>query len=96
MVDCNDLDLILSYAVNEAIVAENDLSHVLDRQFWHDPPRAWVVREAISSTERAISEHGCNLGCIASDEEADRVKVIKSLWRPLYLSHFAIRWRASS
>jgi hypothetical protein len=96
VVDCNDLDLISANPVNEAIVAENDLSDVLNFQFWDDPPRAWVVCEAIGRTEGAIGEHGCNLRCVASDEEADRVQVIESLWRPRYLSHFAIRWRASS
>ena len=69
--DSYDLDLVFSNAVNEAIVAENDLSDVLDVQFWHDSPRARIVYEAIRSAEDAISEHSRNLRCIASDEEAD-------------------------
>ncbi len=96
VMDCDDLDLIFSNPVNEAIVAENDLSDMLNVQLWHDSSRAWVVWEAIGGAERAIGEHSRNLRCIASDEEADRVKVIESLWRPPYLSQFAIRWRASS
>lgn len=96
VMDCNDLDLIFSNPINEAIVAENDLPDMLNVQFWHDSSRAWVVCEAVGSTECAIGEHSRNLRCVASDEEADRIKVIESLWRPRYLSHFAIRWRASS
>jgi len=96
VMDCDGLDLIFSNPVNGAIVAENDLSDMLNVQLWHDSSRAWVVCEAIGSAERAIGEHSRNLRCVASDEEADRVKVIESLWRPPYLSHFAIRWRASS
>jgi hypothetical protein len=76
VVDCNDLDLILSKAINEAIVAQDDLSDVLNVQLWHNPPRAWELCQAIGSTERAIGEHRCNLRCVASDEEADRIKVI--------------------
>jgi hypothetical protein len=77
------LDLIFSNPLNEAVVAKNDLSNILDFQFWYDSPRARKFCEAIGGVERAVSEHTSNLRCVASDKEANRFKIIESLWCPL-------------
>jgi hypothetical protein len=55
-----------------------------------------VLYKAVCGAEGAISKYCCNVGCVASDKEANGLKVIEGLYRPLYLSHLAIRWRASS
>lgn len=94
--DRHHLNLLFSNSIDDTVVAENDLPDGFNPQFWYNPPQACVLYQAVRGTEGSISKHSRNLRCVASDEEADRLKIIESLWRPPYLSHFAIRWRASS
>lgn len=94
--DRHDLDLFASDPVDDAVVSENDLPDSVTLQFWNNPPHARVLDQAVCGVEGATSKYRRNVRCVASNEEADRLKVIESLERPSYLSHFAIRWRASS
>jgi len=90
------VDFALSYPIDDAIAADDDLSDALDSQFRNDPPRARIARQSICSPEDPLGECRCQLRRVPRNEQIDRLEVIGRLRRPPYLSHFAIRCRTSS
>ncbi len=55
-----------------------------------------MVYESVCGTEGSVGEHCSYLGRVPGNEKTNRLKIIESLGRPAYFSHFAMRWRASS
>src|SRR5579859_419895 len=90
------LDSILFYAIDDAVVTDDDFPDVLAPELRNDPSRARIFGQMIGGTERAVGEYRCCLRCVSGDEQANGFEVIESLRCPLYLSHLAMRWRASS
>ncbi len=86
-----NLNLVLTDPIDQAIVAKDDLTDLLNVQFWHNPTGPWIIGQPISSPEGSLSEHSCDLRCVPGDEKADGLKVIESLWSPPYFSHLAMR-----
>lgn len=77
--DRHHLDLPLSNPIDNTVAAEKDLPDAFNLQFWHNPPHERVLHQTVSSTEGTISKHSRNLWSVASDKEADRLKIIESL-----------------
>lgn len=96
MVDRKYLDITRADSVNQTVVTKNDLSKVGVAQFRHRSPRAGKVRQPISGIKGSLSNY-CRKGRrVAGYEQADRLQIVEGLKRPSYLSHFAMRRRASS
>ena len=73
MVDSNDLDFILFWAVDEAMAAKNDFPNILDTQLRDDSPRAWMVSQPIRGMENPAGEHGRNWRGVPGNEETNRL-----------------------
>jgi hypothetical protein len=82
--------------VDDAIAAHNDLPDVLDSQLRNDSSQACKVRQLLGRAEYPVSERRGYLRGVAGNEQTDRLEIIRSLGRPPYFSHLAIRWRTSS
>jgi len=77
--DPHGLGLFFSNSIDNAVITENDLSDSFNVRFWNNSPQAWVLGKAVCGAEGAIGKYRRNLGCIAGDKEANRLKVIESL-----------------
>jgi len=91
-----DLNISRPQSVNNSIIAKKDFSIACIIYFRNDPAGLWKGRQAISRIECSLSEHHGKWRRVSRYEEANRLEIVQSLGRPLYFSHFAIRWRASS
>jgi hypothetical protein len=91
-----EVDFVLANPRNDAVIADYNLSDVTDTQFRDDSARPWIARQLVSSAKNSVGEGRRHLWRIPSNEQTDRVEVIRRLRRPPYLSHFAIRCRTSS
>ena len=96
MVHRQKVDLVLSNPIDNAITANNDFPNVLDSHLRNGPPQPWIARQSVCGVEYSVGERCGYLRSVPSNEQTDRLEVIGRLWRPPYLSHFAIRWRTSS
>ena len=90
------VDLLLTNAIDNAIAANDDLSNVLDFQLRNDPTQVWKARQSICGADDPVGERCRYLRSVPSNKGADRLQIVSRLWRPPYLTHFAIRWRTSS
>gem|GEM_PF-6938329 len=61
MVDSQHLHLVFFNPIDDAVIAENDLSNGFDIQLWYNPAKARVCRQAICGAERAIRKHSRDL-----------------------------------
>ena len=90
------VDLVVSNPVDNATAAHNDFSNVFDSQLRNNSPQAWMVRQSIRGAEYPVGEYCRQWRSVPSNEQTHRLEIIGRLWRPPYLSHFAIRSRTSS
>lgn len=79
MMDRHDWDLFFSNPRDDTVVPKNDLTDGFKPRFWDYPSRTWMLSQAVCGAEGAISKHRRDVGCVASNKEADRFKVIESL-----------------
>jgi len=95
-VNGEELHALLSKPVDNPIVADDDFPDVLDSKFGKNAARSWKFCETVRGAEDSVSEDGRQLWGVPSYEQADCLEIIRSLGRPPYFSHFAMRWRTFS
>ncbi|HEX9764153.1 MAG TPA: hypothetical protein VGA39_02620, partial [Candidatus Acidoferrales bacterium] len=96
MVQGQNVDLILLDSVDDTVATDNDFSDILVCQLWNNPPQARMSGQAVGGAEDPVGEDCREWRGVSCNEQADGLEVIGRLWRPPYLSHFAIRLRTSS
>jgi len=91
-----NVDLLLTNAIDNAVASNNDLSNVVDSQLRNHPAQVRKACQSICGADNPVGERCRHLRSVPSNESADRLQIVGRLWRPPYLTHFAIRWRTSS
>lgn len=96
MMDCENLHLLREEPIDDPITLNNKLADVLPADLRDNTTQPGKLRQTIRYAENTIGKYLRVSRSIAGNEETYRLKVIQRLVRPAYLSHFAIRRRASS
>ena len=91
-----NLDLIEKHSVDDAVALHNNLPNILSADFRDNAPRKWKLDQTLRGSKNALRHDFSVSRSVARDEEKNCIKVIQRLFCPGYLSHRAIRRRASS
>jgi hypothetical protein len=82
VVNGENLHFVVQQAVDDPVVAEEDLPHKILTEFRHNSARARVIGESVGCPERPVGEDARHLRCISRDEEADGFEIGETLGSP--------------
>ncbi len=91
-----DLDQVRSQAVDDSVVAVDDLADRLVAKLRHDTSRARVVLESFHSFDDPFDDEGGVVSGVAGHMRAYRLDVLDCLRRPENLGHLRSRRFASA
>lgn len=96
MMNCENFNFIGKDPVNDPVVLHNDLSKVPSTDLRDNMTRTREICKVVCGSEHTLGEQFCISRRVASNEQTNRIEVVQGLVCPGYLSHRAIRLRASS
>ena len=96
MMDREDLDLVQVDTVDDPVALKDHLTDVVVVDLRDNPPSSGNLRQMRDSSEGSFGEDCRVPWSVTRDVEADSLQVIQGLVGPRYLSHRAIRCRASA
>ena len=93
---CRDLDDIIAQAVDDSIVAVDDLTNRLVAELRYDTSRARVILKPFNGRDEPFNDEIGIASRVAGDMGAYRLDVMDCLRRPDYLGHRRSRRFASA
>ncbi len=90
VMNCQQFHHVIAQAVNDPVVAEDDLANLGVVLFGNDSSRFWKSLKTFRRSKYVNDEQAGVMGRVVRDEICNRLKIANGLCSPPYFSHLAI------